>query len=206
MANTRLRYLHILFSKMIFTDQHHFCGFRCMKWGNRMYKKRLGLITTTLSNTILDEAVCQTKVLEVKTLLLRLRQRWKIFSVVLNWIIVVYCWAFFGWPHIRGQWLYFRLSSQSPLQFILSWMGWVQGSVQAGPILFTKTWEDSVGAFPPVESNRVTLIWLPSLAVLSCTWDGPPLQWGHIIPALPPSCSDIAWLQPTCHEPVSPRK
>ena len=114
--------------------------------------------------------------------------------------------GFFGWPHIRGQWLYFRLSSQSPLHFILSWMGWVQGSVQAGPILFTKTWEDSVGAFPPVESNRVTLIWLPSLAVLSCTWDGPPLQWGHIIPALPPSCSDIAWFQPTCHDPVSPRK
>lgn len=61
-----------------------------------MYKKRLGLITTTLSNTILDEAVCQTKVLEVKTLLLRLRQRWKnlFCSLKLNYSCLLL--AFFG--------------------------------------------------------------------------------------------------------------
>lgn len=134
MANTRLRYLHILFSKMIFTDQHHFCGFRSMKWGNRMYKKRLGLITTTLSNTILDEAVCQTKVLEVKTLLLRLRQRWKIFSVVLNWIIVVYCWLFLV-DHI-SEVNNCTLDSVHNRHCSSSWVGWDEFRALCRPVQF----------------------------------------------------------------------
>lgn len=92
-----------------------------------------------------------------------LSDSWKIFYVFLLWSTVVCCWCLGDLEvlvDLIQRWmtvLYTQFTMTISVDFKLDGVEFRARSNSS-----TKTWEDSVGTFPPVESNRVTLIWLPS--------------------------------------------